>query len=48
MIMSTLLRTALAALALAATVSAASATFIKGSSAVNTDRIFDEIDRKTP
>lgn len=48
--MSTLLRTTIAALAILATVSAASATFIKGtgSNGVNPDTIFDEIDRKTP
>jgi hypothetical protein len=46
--MSTLFRAALAALALVATVSAASATFITGSSAINTDKVFDEIDRKAP
>jgi hypothetical protein len=48
--MSTLVRTALAALALLTTVSAASATFIPlpTSGGVNTDKIFDEIDRKTP
>lgn len=48
MIMSTLIRTALAALALVATVSVASATFIKGSSTINSDKFFDDLGRKAP